>query len=289
MQLLDLPLHAATSALPAPLPEFMDDAQAAKWTADQEAAAAKETAAATSEPSTQFFTGKPYVADAGGYIYKYRTYNPEMSRWTTSDPSGFPDGVNNQKYFGSPLSGVDATGLDWTFTSGPTSISPYMGTASPTPDAITADYLDTLSISGYGTNTLTVSVSAETDADTSSVIAILAGAPDYISAVATSTFTLTVSSTGVITPNGTTTTGATAYNYWIGDVGSGFDFGGTNNVIGNTNTYSAGIGFGNAYNPVESSTAVSFGGAGASISVTFPGTPAWSQPNTNSFTITASE
>jgi hypothetical protein len=67
MQLLDL-------ALPAPLPEFMDDAQAAKWTTNQEATAAKETATTTSEPSTQFFTGRPYVADPGGYIYKYRTH-----------------------------------------------------------------------------------------------------------------------------------------------------------------------------------------------------------------------
>jgi RHS repeat-associated protein len=89
----------------------MDDAQAAKWTADQEAAAAKETASTASEPSTQFFTGKPYVADAGGYIYKYRTYNPEMSRWTSADPSGFPDGPNNKVYAPVPTIQIDQTGL----------------------------------------------------------------------------------------------------------------------------------------------------------------------------------
>jgi RHS repeat-associated protein len=116
MQLLDLPLHAATSALPAPLPEFMDDAQAAKWTADQEAtakaAAAKETATTSSEQTpTVFFTGKPYVANAGGYIYKYRTYNPEMSRWTSADPSGFPDGLNNNVYASNPVCELDANGL----------------------------------------------------------------------------------------------------------------------------------------------------------------------------------
>jgi RHS repeat-associated protein len=113
-----LNLHAATSALPAPLPEFMDAAQAAKWTADQEATAKaaeeKETAAATSEPSTQFYTGKPYVADAGGYIYKYRTYNPEMSRWTSADPSGFPDGANNQIYAPIPTGALDPLGLEQT-------------------------------------------------------------------------------------------------------------------------------------------------------------------------------
>jgi RHS repeat-associated protein len=102
-------LRAATSALPAPLPELMNDEQAAKWTADQEAQAPQ--ASSEQEPSTQFYTGKPYVADAGGYIFKYRTYNPEMARWTTADPSGFPDGVNNRVYASMPLSGVDPDGL----------------------------------------------------------------------------------------------------------------------------------------------------------------------------------
>jgi RHS repeat-associated protein len=63
------------------------------------------------EPSNQFHTGKPYVADAGGYIYKYRTYNPEMSRWTSADPSGFPDGVNNFNYASNPVSYGDPLGL----------------------------------------------------------------------------------------------------------------------------------------------------------------------------------
>lgn len=111
MAAVSINLHAADqSALPAPLPEFMNDEQAAKWTADQAAA----TPATVSEPSAQFYTGKPYVADAGGYVYKYRTYNPEMSRWTSADPSGFPDGVNNQIYAGVPISGVDSDGLTYT-------------------------------------------------------------------------------------------------------------------------------------------------------------------------------
>jgi RHS repeat-associated protein len=105
---VSLNLHAATSTLPAPLPELMNDAQAAKWTADQAAAA---QATSVQEPSTQFYTGKPYVADAGGYIYKYRTYNPEMSRWTSADPSGFPDGVNNQVYAPNAKSQLDSDGL----------------------------------------------------------------------------------------------------------------------------------------------------------------------------------
>ncbi len=95
----------ADNSLPAALPEFMDQTQMAKWSPPQ-------TASTTvSEPSTQFYTGKPYVADAGGYIFKYRTYNPEMSRWTSADPSGFPDGANNQGYLSDPVVQVDSLGL----------------------------------------------------------------------------------------------------------------------------------------------------------------------------------
>ena len=107
LAVVSLNLQAATSALPAPLPEFMDHAQLAKWNADQTAAA---TAASANEPSTQFYTGKPYVADAGGYVYKYRTYNPEMSRWTSTDPSGYPDGPNNNLYVSAPTFSFDPNG-----------------------------------------------------------------------------------------------------------------------------------------------------------------------------------
>ncbi|HEY5791660.1 MAG TPA: RHS repeat-associated core domain-containing protein [Chthoniobacterales bacterium] len=58
-----------------------------------------------------FFTGKPYDADIGGVIFKYRNYDPEISRWTVVDPSGFPDGVNNQLYTSNPLRKFDPLGL----------------------------------------------------------------------------------------------------------------------------------------------------------------------------------
>jgi RHS repeat-associated protein len=96
--------------MPAPMPEFMNQQQLAKWKVEQ-AAEAKADAAAASEAPTQFYTGKPYDADAGGYIFKYRTYNPEMARWTTADPSGFPDGANNLSYVAEPSSQLDPTGL----------------------------------------------------------------------------------------------------------------------------------------------------------------------------------
>jgi hypothetical protein len=39
-----------------------------------------------------------------------------MSRWTSADPSGFPDGANNQILAGAPTLGFDPTGLAWTIT-----------------------------------------------------------------------------------------------------------------------------------------------------------------------------
>jgi RHS repeat-associated protein len=147
---------APSSTLPAPLPEFMNDEQAAKWTADQEAAAAKETASTSSEQTpTVFYTGKPYVADAGGYIYKYRTYNPEMSRWTSADPSGFPDGVNNQFYAPNPANQLDALGLTVTVVNG--TANPLTATntdSSGNTYTITAGNVTAQNVSSANINTL---------------------------------------------------------------------------------------------------------------------------------------
>jgi len=54
--------------------------------------------AARHQPRTLFFTGKPYDADQDAYLFKYRAYDPNAARWTTSDPSGFPDGANSWVY-----------------------------------------------------------------------------------------------------------------------------------------------------------------------------------------------
>jgi RHS repeat-associated protein len=62
------------------------------------------------QPDTYFYTGKPYDADLGSYIFAYRDYNPQLNRWTTADPSGFPDGVNNRIYAPVPTVQVDPTG-----------------------------------------------------------------------------------------------------------------------------------------------------------------------------------
>ncbi|HEY5791656.1 MAG TPA: RHS repeat-associated core domain-containing protein [Chthoniobacterales bacterium] len=59
-----------------------------------------------------FFTGKPYDADIGGVIFKYRNYDPSQNRWTSMDSSGFPDGVNNCKFVADPIAMFDFRGLE---------------------------------------------------------------------------------------------------------------------------------------------------------------------------------
>lgn len=64
------------------------------------------------QPAEFFYTGKPYDKDLGAYTFKYRNYDPVMSRWTSADPSGFPDGANNIIYVGNCVSmTMDPLGL----------------------------------------------------------------------------------------------------------------------------------------------------------------------------------
>jgi len=99
---------------PAPLPEFKTPEQLAKWRAETTARTSAQEASrpSTLDSSTPFYTGKPYLAESGSYAFKYREYNPEMGRWTTVDPSGFPDGANNRMYAAVPTSQLDNNGLE---------------------------------------------------------------------------------------------------------------------------------------------------------------------------------
>ena len=58
-----------------------------------------------------FFTGKPYLEETGQYLFLFRHYDPGLARWTTDDPSGFPDGANNGIYSRTPTTEFDALGL----------------------------------------------------------------------------------------------------------------------------------------------------------------------------------
>ena len=58
------------------------------------------------------FTGKPFVEELGGFIFKYRNYSPFKIRWTSSDPSGYPDGSNSHIYVkNDPINFFDLLGL----------------------------------------------------------------------------------------------------------------------------------------------------------------------------------
>lgn len=104
--------HVASAELPAPMPEFMSQDQLVKWRESQKGATAAQEGTRKAEEH-QFYTGKPYDKDQEAYLFKYRSYDPELNRWTSQDPSGFPDGANNQVYSSAPNSTFDFSGL-WT-------------------------------------------------------------------------------------------------------------------------------------------------------------------------------
>jgi RHS repeat-associated protein len=105
----------AFAAFQAPLPEFKNEKQLAEWRAEK---ASQATNQATATAESAFYTGKPYLASSGGYAFKYRSYNPEVGRWTSEDPSGFPDGANNKLYVNNmSINCVDRMGLEiWQIT-----------------------------------------------------------------------------------------------------------------------------------------------------------------------------
>ena len=92
----------------APLPEFKNEKQLAEWRAEK---ASEATSQGYAAEETAFFTGKPYLASSGGYAFKYRSYNPGLARWTSEDPSGFPDGANANVYAPTPTTDLDLEGL----------------------------------------------------------------------------------------------------------------------------------------------------------------------------------
>jgi len=108
--------QASHAALQSVLPEFKSKQ------ALQAHAASRQV---NKEPlGNVFYTGKPYDNTDSSYLFKGRTYNSTLSRWTSTDPSGFPDGANNSIYAPNPLTQLDPNGLDtvnvtWTPQTGP--------------------------------------------------------------------------------------------------------------------------------------------------------------------------
>lgn len=80
------------------------------------------------------FTGKLFVEELGNYIFHYRLYSAETSRWNTTDPLGFPDGRNNYAYVGGdPLCHVDplATYSQLAYVNVDSSVSNEANTTAP--------------------------------------------------------------------------------------------------------------------------------------------------------------
>jgi RHS repeat-associated protein len=109
----------AFAAFQAPLPEFKNEKKLAEWRAEK---ASESTNQGYASEETAFYTGKPYLASSGGYAFRYRAYNSEFARWTSEDPSGFPDGANLNIYVSnSPNCWLDSNGLSGTLVINSTS------------------------------------------------------------------------------------------------------------------------------------------------------------------------
>ena len=59
------------------------------------------------------FTGKPYDEDLQAYVFPYRNYDEKSARWRSSDPAGYPDGMNQYFYAGVPTLGLVILGTTW--------------------------------------------------------------------------------------------------------------------------------------------------------------------------------
>ena len=68
------------------------------------------------------FTGKPYDEDLQAYVFPYRNYDASTARWRSSDPAGYPDGVNQHFYAAVPTYGLDPLGLEFLYATNDTRI-----------------------------------------------------------------------------------------------------------------------------------------------------------------------
>jgi RHS repeat-associated protein len=100
----------AFAAFQAPLPAFKNAKQLAEWRAEK---ASKATSQGYAAEETAFYTGRPYLASSGDYAFKFRSYDPALARWTSEDPSGFPDGANALIYVkNNVMNSCDFQGLE---------------------------------------------------------------------------------------------------------------------------------------------------------------------------------
>jgi len=111
---------ACSAATSASMPEF-------RSRADLQTLTPVQHKVKSDSENGEFYTGKPYEEGREAYLFKYRSYDSELSRWTSTDSSGFPDGANAFIYcVNAGFGGVDPDGLSFIHFDG-SSLTEYSG------------------------------------------------------------------------------------------------------------------------------------------------------------------
>ena len=84
------------------------------------------------------FTGKPYDSNLQAYVFPYRNYDASLARWRSSDPAGYPDGINQHFYAAVPTYELDLLGF-W-------KLSVIVVAYSPASDQVIPDGQSTASV-----------------------------------------------------------------------------------------------------------------------------------------------
>jgi len=116
--------------------------------------AQEEIPGVAAQPAEFFYTGKPYDKDLGAYLFNYRNLDAQTSRWTSADPSGFPDGANNRFYAPVPTRQLDRNGL---YTISLDACSPYIN-GPLWNNTLLSSALDAINLPSDGVNRIDLSV-----------------------------------------------------------------------------------------------------------------------------------
>jgi RHS repeat-associated protein len=95
------------------------------------------------------FTSKIFISELNSYLFPCRLYSASAARWTTKDPTGFPDGANNHAYaLNDPTGNVDPLGtVTWSHY-GPVDLQAFKGTMQSAPPAVALAQTDQADQSG---------------------------------------------------------------------------------------------------------------------------------------------